>query len=105
MLYDVTENQRGRKIGMFITSKDLYIINEDRGIANNGRARRVKNWRMGEEESCSDHNTISFDVNLGIDYCVVEFQRNRFITKEANRGYSNRDLSTSLKKHSHVKRN
>jgi hypothetical protein len=62
---------RGEKIEEFLISKQLYIMNEDsemttfqsnRGsnniyltISNNKLLKEVQEWKISEEESCSDH--------------------------------------------------
>ena len=98
MWYDPVENQRGRKVEEFITANDLYIMNEDRNIPTfdgatgssyvdltitcSKLAHKVQNWSIGEEESCSDHNLISFNVELEADRGKMEYARNRFIIRE-----------------------
>ena len=64
-------NGRGEKIEECLISKQLYIMNEDsemttfksnRGpnniyltISNNKLLKEVQEWKISEEESCSDH--------------------------------------------------
>ena len=75
---DKCTNTRGRALEEFIISRDLFIIDEDsdiptfetnRGcswidltIGNNVLAQKTRGWSCGDEESCSDHKLISFEI-------------------------------------------
>lgn len=76
--FDTTDNDRGRDLEEFLTTSTLHIINENTGIptfetrrakswidltiTNNTLLKRITNWKCGEEESCSDHKIISFQI-------------------------------------------
>ena len=77
--YDIKDNERGRALEEYLTISSLHIINENTGIptfetrrekswidltiSNNHLLSRIKDWKCGEEESCSDHKIISFECN------------------------------------------
>jgi hypothetical protein len=79
--FDKRSNKRGRAIEELIIDRDLIIINEEsdtptfktsRGhicidltICNKILAQNITGWSCGEDESCSDHKLISFDIDLG----------------------------------------
>jgi hypothetical protein len=78
--HDVQTNHRGKVLEEFLASNQLHIINEDstrttfhssRGssnidltIANDQMLAAVKDWAISEEESCSDHNIIKFNLSF-----------------------------------------
>ena len=78
--FDKRSNKRGRAIEELIIDRDLIIINEEsdtptfeisRGhscigltICNKTLAQNITGWACGEDESCSDHKLISFDIEL-----------------------------------------
>jgi hypothetical protein len=73
---DKLTNRRGKKLEEFVISKQLFIMNEEcemktfqssRGssntdltISNNRLLKKVQEWKISEEESCSDHKIIQF---------------------------------------------
>jgi hypothetical protein len=75
----------------YIISNSLYITNEkserttfqdrrgsrnvDLTIVNNLLLKALKNWEISEEESCSDHNNIKFDIGQDI-YHDTEYNYN-----------------------------
>jgi len=81
--YDVLTNSRGEALDEFFASNQLHIINEDstkttlhssRGssnidltIVNDQMLAAIKDWEISEEESCSDHNIIKFNLNFTTD--------------------------------------
>jgi ribonuclease HI len=78
--HDVLTNYRGKVLEEFFACNQLHIINEDstkttfhssRGssnidltIANNQMLAAIKDWEISEEESCSDHNIIKFNLSF-----------------------------------------
>ena len=76
--HDKLTNRRGEKLEEFLISKQLFIMNEDsemktfqsnRGssnidltISNNKLLKEVQEWKISEEESCSDHKIIQFCI-------------------------------------------
>jgi hypothetical protein len=83
--HDTTTNNRGKMMEDFIASNQLHIVNEEsprrtfqssRGrsnvdltILNNQMLADVTGWQISEEESASDHNIITFSINLKADTC------------------------------------
>ena len=78
--YDVLTNSRGKALEEVFASNQLHIINEDstkttfhssRGssnidltIVNDQMLAAIKDCEISEEESCSDHNIIKFNLIL-----------------------------------------
>jgi hypothetical protein len=74
-------NQRGKNLEDFIINSDLFVMNEETGIptfetiwgrswidltlCNNILAQKLRGWACGENESCSDHHLIRFDIETG----------------------------------------
>jgi hypothetical protein len=97
--YDVQTNHRGKVLEEFLASNQLHIINEDstrttfhssRGssnidltIANDQMLAAVKDWEISEEESCSDHNIIKFNIsfNTANTERKITFLGTRYIMK------------------------
>jgi hypothetical protein len=81
--HDTTTNNRGKMLEDFIVSNQLHIVNEDsprrtfqssRGksnvdltLVNNQMLAGVTGWKIAEEESASDHNILTFSINLEAD--------------------------------------
>ena len=42
----------------------------------------IKGWEISEEESCSDHNTLNFNLNFANDKKIYNFLGTRYIIKE-----------------------
>jgi len=79
-------NQKGKTLEEFITS-DLLLRNEATGIptfetirrcswidltlGNNILTQNTRRWTCGQEESCSDHKLILFDIEAGTSGCNV----------------------------------
>ena len=98
--YDVLTNFRGKVLEEFFASNQLHIINEDsnkttfqssRGssnidltIVNNQMLAFIEDWAISEEESCSDHNTIKFNLNFTFNNNRQQYQYSgmRYIMKE-----------------------
>jgi hypothetical protein len=71
-------NKRGKAMEEFIMSRHLYIANEEshytrfqtfRGatnidltIINNTALKILQDWNIYDQESCSDHNIIQFEI-------------------------------------------
>jgi hypothetical protein len=76
--HDIITNERGRILEEFLLSQQLYILNEEshqttfrstRGASNidititNGRLlRTVTDWKICDQESCSDHSIIRYEI-------------------------------------------
>jgi len=98
--HNVLTNFRGKVLEEFFASNQLHIINEDsnkttfqntRGssnidltIVNNQMLAFIEDWAISEEESCSDHNTIKFNLNFTFINNRQQYQYSgtRFIMKE-----------------------
>jgi hypothetical protein len=71
--YDNKTNARGKTLEEHLISRDLHIMNEeserttfqswsgrsniDLTIVNNRLLKKLNDWEISEDESCSDHNT------------------------------------------------
>jgi hypothetical protein len=78
------QTHMGKSLEEYITSKNLYIMiekselttfqnrrgssNIDLTIVNNELLKPLKNWEISEEESCSDHNIITFGLGQNTHY-------------------------------------
>ena len=97
--HDTLTNARGKILEEFLISKQLYIINEEsekttfhtrRGksnvditVVNNSLLREINQWEISDEESCSDHSIIKYD--LGQNHRRergLSFHGGRYIVKE-----------------------
>ena len=80
--HDVLTNNRGKKLEEFIISEQLHIANEEssytfqteRGasnidlrVLNTQAVDYIKDWAMHEQESCSDHKIIKYEIGNGIN--------------------------------------
>jgi len=96
--HDVLTNSGGKLLEEFFASNQLHIINEDstrttfrssKGssnidltIVNNHVLEAIKDWEISEEESCSDHNLITFNLNFAKDKVQIHnFLGTRYIIK------------------------
>ena len=99
--HDKQTNKRGRKLEEYISSKNLYIMNEEsemttyksrRGssnvdltIINNLLITACSGWEISKEESCSDHNIINFCIAQGNpNRNASNFNGIRYIVNEGN---------------------
>jgi hypothetical protein len=97
--HDVLTNHRGKEMEEFLAYNQLHIINEDsamttfqssRGssnidltIANNPMLAAIEEWEILEEESCSDHSIIKYNLNFNPDKThEYNFKGPRYIIKE-----------------------
>ena len=97
--HDIKTNPRGKVLEEFLAYNQLHILNEDserttfqssRGssnidltIANNHMLAAIKDWKILEEESCSDHNIIQYNLTFNPDKeHKCNSQGPRFIMKE-----------------------
>ena len=97
--HDVLTNSRDKLLEEFFASNQLHIMNEDsarttfqssRGssnidltIVNNQRLAAIKGWEISEEESCSEHNIIKFNINFTNNKAQkYNFLGTRYIIKE-----------------------
>jgi hypothetical protein len=76
--HDKLTNKRGKLMEEFIISRHLYIANEEsrnttfqtcRGasnidltVINNAALKVIQDWNIYDQESCSDHNIIQFEI-------------------------------------------
>jgi len=76
--HDVLTNKQGKALGECLIIRQLYIANEEschktfqsgRGasnidltIANNQAIGSINNWSIHEQESCSDHNIVKYEL-------------------------------------------
>ena len=56
--------------------------NIDLTIVHNQMLAAIKNWEMPEEESCSDHNIVTFNINFANKAQIHTNQGTRYIIKE-----------------------
>jgi len=97
--YYVLTNSRGKALQEFFASNQLHIINEERTmtfhssrgssnidltIVNNQMLAAIKDWEISEEERCSDHNIIKFNLNFITNNKEQKyvFSGTRYIMKE-----------------------
>jgi hypothetical protein len=85
--HDINTNQRGKTLEEFLITSDLHLMNEAKSIptfeiirgcswidltlCNNILAQSTRGWTCGEEESCSDHKLICFDIATKKQSCNV----------------------------------
>jgi hypothetical protein len=98
--HDKLTHGRGKKLE-FLISKQLFIMNEEskmnifqssRGssnvdltISNNRLLKEVQEWKIGEEESCSDHKIIQFYIGqYNVHQTGNNFQCIKYITRGEN---------------------
>jgi hypothetical protein len=107
--YDVLTDTRGKVLEEFFASNQLHIINEDSTkttfqssrasriidltIVNDQMLAAITDWEISEEESCSDHNIIKFNLSFttnnkeqkyifsGTRYIMKEHQQTKFCKK------------------------
>jgi len=107
--HDKLTNGRGKKLEEFLISKQLFIMNEEsktktfqssRGtsnidltISNNKLLKEVQEWKISEEESCSDHKIIQFCIGR---YNVQQTGNNFQSIKYIPRGENFKKFGTSL---------
>jgi hypothetical protein len=113
--HDVLTNSRGKVMEGFFASNQLPIINEDSArttfqssrcssnidltIANNQILAAIKDWEISEEESCSDHNIIKFNLNFACDKAQIHnFLGTRYIIKEQQHTDFCKNLLQSISK-------
>ena len=108
--FDKYTNARGRTMEEYIITRDLHFVNTDSSTpsfeTNRGRSwidltlcnskliQNIRRWTCGEEESCTDHKIICFDIeSWGIEENVKEFAQKRYNTKVANWSTFERNLA------------
>jgi hypothetical protein len=99
--FDKHTNVRGRTMEEYIITRDLHIINTETGIpsfeTNRGRSwidltlcnskvtQNIRRWTCGEEESCTDHKIMCFDIeSRGFEENAKHFLRKCYNTKVDN---------------------
>jgi hypothetical protein len=92
-------NQRGKSLKEFILTSDLLLMKEatdistletirgcswiDLTLCNNILAQNTTSWTYREEESCSDHKLILFDIEPGTSgYNAFTYARKRYQKKQ-----------------------
>jgi hypothetical protein len=100
---NIYTNKRGKTLEEFIIINDLLVMNEkmkvptfesnsgrswiDLTICNNILAQNIRRWTCGEEESCSDHKIILFDIEGGISSAnTFNHTQKQYLTKAADWG-------------------
>jgi len=103
--HDILTNKRGKVMEEFLISRHLHIANEEshcttfqtcRGasnidltVINNTALKILQDWNIFDQESCSDHNIIQFEIgkekpqvektnNSGIKYIVTKANIGKF---------------------------
>ena len=99
--HDKLTNGRGKRLEELLISKQLFIMNEDsemttfqstRGssyidltISNYKLLKEVQEWKIIEEESCSDHKIIQFYIGqYNAQQAGSEFQSIKYVVREEN---------------------
>lgn len=106
-----TTNERGEKIEDLIQQHRLFTANtpqrtltfdNTRGMSNiditlntNAIAKKLKNWRIHQYQTISDHNIITFEIINATQDITVK-QNNRFNIKRANWEAYRKLLSTQM---------
>jgi hypothetical protein len=120
--HDVLTNSRGKLLEEFFASNQLHIINEDsarttfqssRGssnidltIVNNQMLAAIKDWEISEEESCSDHNIIKFNINFSYNTAqIYNFLGARYIIKEQQHTEFHKNLTQLISKNFQIENN
>lgn len=96
--HDNNTNIRGRQVEDYLSSKQLYVMNEvsefttfesntgksniDLTITNDKLVSKVNEWKCGEEESCSDHRFITFNISNHKYYNEETFLGTKYIIKD-----------------------
>ncbi|KAJ4438366.1 hypothetical protein ANN_14308 [Periplaneta americana] len=86
--HDTVTNRRGEILEDFLLTNNLYVMNENVAAPTfetiRGKSRidlticdslilgYFEDWRCGEEESCCDHNNITFKINIKKSYYCGE---------------------------------
>ena len=96
--HDINTNQRGKTLEDFLITSDLHLMNEatsiptfenirgrswiDLTLCNNILAQSTRRWTCGEEERCSDHKLICFDIVTKKQNCnAINHVGKRYHTK------------------------
>ena len=113
MWHDVLTNQRGKFLEEFLITDTLFVANENatkptfennRGssciditICNGQLIRFLKHWECGTEDSCSDHNAISFSIARDRHYGMPRnYIGTRYITKQEDHAIFEDNLITNI---------
>ena len=97
--YDVINNSRGTQLEEYLTTSELHILNNrtevptfegsrgssfiDLTLCNNEILRYVSKWSVLDEESCSDHNIITYSITAE-QQNTFSYIRPMYIIKENN---------------------
>jgi hypothetical protein len=99
--HDSLTNSRGKILEEYLIRRDLHIMNEEsekttfqsrRGrsnidltIVNNRLLKNFNGWEISENESCSKHNIIKFEIGHETNYAPQHnHNETRYIVKEQN---------------------
>ena len=113
MWHNTITNQRGKILEEFLICNDLYILNEatetptfqsnrgssciDLTITNNRLVRYVSDWICGVEESCSDHNIVTFKIsNVNSGKGEMNYMGVRYITTQEDYQMFDTNLATNF---------
>ena len=113
--HDKQTNLRGRILEEYLASRDLNIINQEseqntyhtrRGksniditITNNQILKKLKDWEISMEESCSDHNIIKYTIEQENEYRTeYSYTGKRYVTTEGKYNQFRSRLSEELVK-------
>ena len=114
MWHDTVTNARGRLMEEFISSKNIYIINEesqittfenrigksniDLTITNGSLIHRLNEWDCSGEESCSDHRFLTFNIAKEYRITELKFENTKYIIREEEIEEFNRVLIDEFSK-------
>jgi hypothetical protein len=111
--YDTITNKRGKSLEEFILTRDLFLMNEATGtptfetirgrswidliLCNNVFVQKTSGWTCGEEESCSDHKIIFFNIAAERSGgTAIYYPGRRYITKTEDWGKFVNKLTMNL---------
>jgi len=113
--HDMHTNQQGKNLEELIITSDLFLMNEatdiptfetirgrswiDLTLCSNILAQKTRRWMCGENERCSDHNLIWFDIEAGTTGCnAFDHTRKLYHIKTEDWGkFENKLVSNLLK--------
>jgi len=120
--HEVLTNSRSKLMEEFFASNQLHIINEDSTrttfrrikdssninltIVNNRVLVAIKDWEISEEESCSDHNLITFNLNFANNKVQIHnFLGTRYIIKGQQHTEFHKNLLQLISKNFQIENN
>lgn len=113
--YDVITNNRGKLVEEYLTSSNLYIMNEEseHTTFDNGRGKsnvdltvsngqllsRISDWECRGEESCSDHRYLTFNMkHHAVHNGTLDFHGIKYIINDEKLGEFNKELASEFSK-------